>query len=81
MTRRPSPRAAAPHRAGRHRQYEIDTVTGTVTFTDADLTDRPVVTAAISTTDPFRYFDAEGHDVTATLTQAQLAAIRPSQCR
>ena len=53
----------------------IDTVTGTVTFTDPDLTDRPVVSAEISATDPFRYYDAEGNDVTATLTAAQLAAI------
>ncbi|MGY2901586.1 VCBS domain-containing protein [Bradyrhizobium sp. URHC0002] len=53
----------------------VDTVTGTVTFADADLTDRPVVSAAISTTDPFRYYDAQGNDVTATLTPAQLAAI------
>ena len=53
----------------------VDTVTGTVTFTDPDLTDRPVVSAEISATDPFRYYDAEGNDVTATLTAAQLAAI------
>src|SRR5947208_795886 len=53
----------------------VDTVTGTVTFADVDLTDRPVVSTAISTTDPFRYYDAEGNDVTATLTPAQLAAI------
>ncbi|MCK1512825.1 VCBS domain-containing protein [Bradyrhizobium sp. 190] len=53
----------------------IDTVTGTVTFADVDLTDRPVVSAAISTTDPFRYYDAEGNDITATLTPEQLAAI------
>ena len=53
----------------------VDTVTGTVTFVDVDLTDRPVVSAAISATDPFRYYDAEGNDVTATLTPAQLAAI------
>ena len=53
----------------------VDTVTGTVTFADVDLTDRPVVSAAISATDPFRYYDAEGNDVTATLTPAQLAAI------
>ena len=50
-------------------------MSGTVTFTDVDLTDRPVVSAAISTTDPFRYHDAQGNDVTATLTPAQLAAI------
>jgi VCBS repeat-containing protein len=53
----------------------IDTVTGTVTFADVDLTDRPVVSAAISTTEPFRYYDAEGNDVTSTLTEAQRAAI------
>ena len=53
----------------------VDTVTGTVTFVDVDLTDRPVVSAAISATDPFRYYDAQGNDVTATLTPAQLAAI------
>jgi VCBS repeat-containing protein len=53
----------------------IDTVTGTVVFTDVDLTDRPVVSAAISTTDPFRYYDSEGNDVTASLTAQQRAAI------
>jgi VCBS repeat-containing protein len=53
----------------------IDTVTGSVTFADVDLTDRPVVSAAISATDPFRYYDAEGSDVTATLTPDQVAAI------
>ena len=50
-------------------------MTGTVTFADVDLTDRPVVSAAISATDPFRYYDAQGNDITATLTPAQLAAI------
>ncbi|WFU16380.1 VCBS domain-containing protein [Bradyrhizobium sp. CB3481] len=53
----------------------VDTVTGTVTFADVDLTDRPVVSAAISTSDPFRYYDAEGNDITATLTAEQLAAV------
>src|SRR6185369_17264840 len=53
----------------------VDTVTGSVTFADVDLTDRPVVSAAISTTDPFRYYDADGNDVTASLTSAQRAAI------
>ena len=43
----------------------VDTISGTVTFTDADLTDRPVVSAALSTTEPFRYLDAQGHNVTA----------------
>ena len=40
----------------------VDTVTGTVTFTDPDLTDRSC-RAEISATDPFRYYDAEGNDV------------------
>ena len=53
----------------------VDTVTGTVTFADVDLTDRPVVSAAISATDPFRYYDAQGNDITVTLTPAQLEAI------
>ncbi|MCK1639753.1 VCBS domain-containing protein [Bradyrhizobium sp. 157] len=53
----------------------INTVSGTVTFGDVDLTDRPIVSAAISTTDPFRYYDAQGNDITATLTPEQLAAI------
>ena len=53
----------------------IDTVTGTVTFADVDLTDRPVVSAAISETDPFRYYDADGNDITETLTPEQVTAI------
>ena len=36
------------HRADRHRQYGGRYRTGTVTFADVDLTDRPVVSAAIS---------------------------------
>ena len=43
------------------------------------MTDRPVVTAGISTTDPFRYYDAEGNDVTETLTPQQRAAIQAVQ--
>ena len=50
----------------------VDVATGTVTFTDVDLTDRPVVSTAFS---DFKYVDAEGNDVTATLTPEQLAAI------
>ncbi len=53
----------------------IDRVSGTVTFTDVDLTDRPVVSAAISSTEPFKYIDAQDHDVTAGLTPEQKAAI------
>ncbi|UFS89412.1 VCBS domain-containing protein [Bradyrhizobium daqingense] len=52
----------------------LDVITGTVTFTDVDLTDRPIVSAALSTVEPFKYLDAEGNDIT-TLTPAQLAAI------
>ena len=53
----------------------LDIITGTVTFTDADLTDRPIVSAELSSTQPFKYLDAEGNDITATLTPEQLAAI------
>nr|WP_245471115.1 VCBS domain-containing protein [Bradyrhizobium genosp. SA-3] len=53
----------------------LDTITGTVSFTDVDLTDRPIVSAALSSTQPFKYLDAEGHDITATLTPEQRAAI------
>lgn len=53
----------------------LDVITGTVTFTDVDLTDRPIVSAALSSTQPFKYLDAEGNDITATLTPEQLAAI------
>jgi VCBS repeat-containing protein len=53
----------------------IDSATGTVDFTDADLTDRPIVSAALSSSEPFRFLDAQGHNVTATLTAQQLAAI------
>ena len=53
----------------------LDTITGNVTFSDVDLTDRPVVSAALSSTHPFKYLDAHGHDITASLTPEQLAAI------
>ncbi len=53
----------------------LDTITGTVTFTDVDLTDRPIVSAALSSAHPFKYLDAHGNDVTATLTPQQQAAI------
>ncbi|WP_158228783.1 VCBS domain-containing protein [Bradyrhizobium sp. Y36] len=53
----------------------LDTITGTVTFTDVDLTDRPIVSAALSSTHPFKYLDAQGHDISSTLTPQQLAAI------
>ena len=50
----------------------LDIASGTITFADADLTDRPVVSTSFSS---FRYFDAQGHDVTDTLTDAQKASI------
>ncbi|WP_247772434.1 VCBS domain-containing protein [Bradyrhizobium sp. 192] len=53
----------------------LNVITGTVTFTDVDLTDRPIVSAELSSVQPFKYLDAEGNDITATLTPAQLAAI------
>jgi len=53
----------------------LDTVSGTVTFTDVDLTDRPVVSASLSSSHPYVYLDAQGHDVTASLTAEQKAAI------
>nr|WP_246230419.1 VCBS domain-containing protein [Bradyrhizobium cytisi] len=53
----------------------LDTITGAVTFTDVDLTDRPIVSAALSSAHPFKYLDAHGNDVTATLTPEQKAAI------
>lgn len=53
----------------------LDTITGTVSFTDVDLTDRPIVSAALSSTQPFKYLDAEGNDISATLTAEQRAAI------
>jgi VCBS repeat-containing protein len=45
---------------------------GTVTFTDADLIDRPVVTTAFTS---FTYQDASHHDITSTLTMEQKADI------
>ncbi len=50
----------------------MDVTTGTVAFTDVDLTDRPIVSAEFGS---FKYLDSDGHDVTATLTAAQLAAV------
>ena len=50
----------------------MDVATGTVTFADADLTDKPVVSTSFS---DFKYVDADGNDITAELTPEQLAAI------
>ena len=45
---------------------------GTISFTDVDLTDRPVASAAFTS---FSYLNAAGADVTSQLTAEQLAAI------
>jgi VCBS repeat-containing protein len=49
-----------------------DTISGTIKFTDVDLTDRPVGSATFSSA---KILDAQNHDVTSTLTAAQLAAL------
>jgi VCBS repeat-containing protein len=49
-----------------------DAVSGTIKFTDVDLTDRPVGSATFSS---FEILDAQNHDVTSTLTAAQIAAL------
>ena len=45
---------------------------GTITFTDVDLSDRPVASAAFTS---FSYLDASSVDITSQLTASQLAAI------
>ena len=50
----------------------LDTVTGTISFTDVDLTDRPTITTAFTS---YTYKDAHGTDVTSSLTPAQLADV------
>ena len=49
-----------------------DTASGTISFVDTDLADRPVVTASFTS---FSYSDAQHHDVTSSMTAAQLADI------
>ena len=50
----------------------LHVASGTISFTDVDLTDRPVASAAFTT---FSYLNATGVDVTSQLTAKQLAAI------
>jgi VCBS repeat-containing protein len=50
----------------------LNVAQGTVTFTDVDLTDRPVVTTTFGS---FQYLDENGNDITVFLTPQQLAAI------
>ncbi len=69
------PTLAATNAAVAEHSGATDHAGGTITFTDVDLTDRPVVTTAFST---FTYKDAHGNDVTSALTpvqQAEVAAV------
>jgi VCBS repeat-containing protein len=50
----------------------IDHAEGTISFSDADLTDRPEVSAAFSS---FTYKSAAGNDITSSLSAGQLAHI------
>ena len=50
----------------------LHTASGTISFTDVDLTDRPVASAAFTA---FSYLNAYSVDVTSQLTAKQLAAI------
>jgi VCBS repeat-containing protein len=49
-----------------------DTASGTISFTDVDLTDRPVVTTSFASA---TYSDAQHNDITLSLTAAQLAHV------
>ena len=66
------PTLAATNAAVAEHSGATDHAGGTITFTDVDLTDRPVVTTAFST---FTYKDAHGNDVTSALTPAQQAEV------
>ncbi len=66
------PTLAATSAAVAEHSGATDHAGGTITFTDVDLTDRPVVTTAFST---FTYKDAHGNDVTSALTPAQQAEV------
>src|SRR6185437_16041317 len=49
-----------------------DPASGTITFSDADITDHPTVTTSFAS---FDYKDAQGDDLTLTLTPDQQAAV------
>ena len=67
------PTLAATSAAVAEHSGATDHAGGTITFTDVDLTDRPVVTTAFST---FTYKDAHGSDIALTPTlQAEIAAV------
>ncbi|MBU6462110.1 MAG: VCBS domain-containing protein [Bradyrhizobium sp.] len=61
--------AEAPNVTG---STATDTATGTITFTDVDITDRPTVQVSYSS---FDYQDAAGHDLTHALTAPEQAAV------
>src|SRR5882724_1022479 len=60
-------RSGAAHRGG------IDTVSGTITFEDVNRGDIPTVKIKFAS---FKVLDAQGNDITATLTAKELAAIK-----
>ena len=61
-----------PETPGVTNSGATDTATGTINFTDADVTDRPTVeTAYVS----FDYHDAAGNDLTQSLTPDQQMAV------
>jgi VCBS repeat-containing protein len=49
-----------------------DTASGTISFTDVDLADRPVVNTSFAS---FTYRDAQHNDITSSVTAAQLADV------
>jgi VCBS repeat-containing protein len=49
-----------------------DFASGAITFSDPDLTDRPIVSTAFSS---FQVLDAHNNDITSTLTGGQIAAV------
>ena len=67
------PTLAATSAAVAEHSGATDHAGGTITFTDVDLTDRPVVTTSFST---FTYKDAHGSDIALTpALQAEIAAV------
>ena len=68
-----APTVAATSAAVAEHSGATDHAGGTITFTDVDLTDRPVVSTAFSA---FTYNDAHGNDIALTpALQAEIAAV------
>ncbi|HEX9238583.1 MAG TPA: FecR domain-containing protein, partial [Xanthobacteraceae bacterium] len=59
-------------RSGAVQRGAIDSVSGAITFEDVNVGDRPTAKAIFVS---FKVLDAQGNDITATLTAKQLAAI------